>query len=152
MTRMRTLSEGRLQHGIPIALTVGESARTRPDKETPLRENEVRKKMSGRGAADESTPPPAASASLDPEDWTGLRKQAHRMLDDMLGYMETMREFPVWQVIPDEVRARFREDLPAQPTPLARGPRRVHEPQFCPSRHAMPTQVFWAGYRAAARR
>jgi aromatic-L-amino-acid/L-tryptophan decarboxylase len=41
------------------------------------------------------------------------------MLDDMLGYMETMREFPVWQVIPDEVRARFREDLPAQPTPLA---------------------------------
>ena len=41
------------------------------------------------------------------------------MLDDMLGYMENLREFPVWQVIPDEVRARFREDLPAQPTPLA---------------------------------
>ena len=41
------------------------------------------------------------------------------MLDDMLGYMETIREFPVWQVIPDEVRARFREALPAQPTPLA---------------------------------
>ena len=45
------------------------------------------------------------------------------MLDDMLGYMETMREFPVWQVIPDEVRARFREALPTQPTPLAQ----VHE-------------------------
>jgi len=41
------------------------------------------------------------------------------MLDDMLGYMENMREFPVWQVIPNEVRARFREDLPVQPTPLA---------------------------------
>jgi aromatic-L-amino-acid/L-tryptophan decarboxylase len=111
MTRMRTLSEGPLRHGILIALSAGEGARTRPDKETPLRENEVRERM--RADA------PAASASLDPEDWTGLRQQAHQMLDDMLGYMETMREFPVWQVIPDEVRARFREDLPAQPTPLA---------------------------------
>ncbi len=119
MTRMRTLSEDPSHHGIPIALTVGESARTCPDKEMSLRENEVRETMSGRGAADEHTAAPAASASLDPEDWTGLRKQAHQMLDDMLGYMETMREFPVWQVIPDEVRARFREDLPAQPTPLA---------------------------------
>jgi len=98
MTRMRTLSEDPLQHGIPIALTV-------LNKETPLRENEVRERMSG--------------ASLDPVDWTGLRQQAHQMLDDMLGYMETVREFPVWQAIPDEVRARFREDLPAQPTPLA---------------------------------
>ena len=59
------------------------------------------------------------SGSLDPEDWTGLREQAHQMLDDMLGYMETVREFPVWQVIPDEVRARYRETLPSQPTPLA---------------------------------
>jgi aromatic-L-amino-acid/L-tryptophan decarboxylase len=41
------------------------------------------------------------------------------MLDDMLGYMETVREFPVWQAIPDEVRARFREELPVRPTPLA---------------------------------
>jgi aromatic-L-amino-acid/L-tryptophan decarboxylase len=75
--------------------------------------------MSGRGAADQHRPAPAASASLDPEDWTGLREQAHQMLDDMLGYIENMREFPAWQVIPDRVRARFREDLPARPTPLA---------------------------------
>ncbi len=84
-----------------------------------LRNNEVSERMSGRGAADEPMPAPAARASLDPEDWTGFREQAHQMLDDMLGYMENMREFPVWQVIPDEVRARFREDLPAQPMPLA---------------------------------
>src|SRR5271168_3641076 len=96
-----------------------ESTRSRPDRETPLRENEASERMSGHGAADEHTPAPAASGSLDPEDWTGLREQAHQMLDDMLGYMETIREFPVWQVIPDEVRARFREALPAQPTPLA---------------------------------
>ena len=61
--------------------------------------------------------------TLDPVDWAGFREQAHHMLDDMLGYMETIRERPVWQVIPDEVRARFRQALPAEPTPIAE----VHE-------------------------
>ena len=68
-------------------------------------------------AAGSSTP------SLDPADWVSFREQAHRMLDDMLGSMETIREQSVWQPIPGEVRARFREALPARPTPLAE----VHE-------------------------
>jgi aromatic-L-amino-acid decarboxylase len=75
--------------------------------------------MSDRGAADQHILAPPASVSLDLEDWTGLREQAHHMLDDMLGYMETMSEYPVWQAIPDEVRARFRDNLPTRPTPLA---------------------------------
>jgi aromatic-L-amino-acid decarboxylase len=41
------------------------------------------------------------------------------MLDDMLRYTETLRERPVWQVIPDEVRGPFRGGLPAEGTPLA---------------------------------
>jgi glutamate/tyrosine decarboxylase-like PLP-dependent enzyme/Tfp pilus assembly protein PilF/glutathione synthase/RimK-type ligase-like ATP-grasp enzyme len=45
------------------------------------------------------------------------------MLDDMLGAMESMHKGPVWQVIPEEVRARFREGLPQEPTPLEQ----VHE-------------------------
>jgi aromatic-L-amino-acid decarboxylase len=57
-------------------------------------------------------------ASLDPADWPGFRAQAHRMLDDMLDYVERIRERPVWQPIPDEVRARIREPLPLKPTPL----------------------------------
>src|SRR5271170_7418825 len=96
-----------------------ESMPTRPDTETPLRENDASEKIRDPSTADEHKPASAASGSLDPEDWTGLRKQAHQMLDDMLGYMETIREFPVWQAIPEEVRARFREALPTQPTPLA---------------------------------
>lgn len=40
------------------------------------------------------------------------------MLDDMLGYMEHIREKPVWQPIPEEVRARFHEELPLQPMAL----------------------------------
>lgn len=41
------------------------------------------------------------------------------MLDDMLDYQEQLRERPVWQPIPPEVRARFHEPLPLGPTPLA---------------------------------
>src|SRR5580692_10508244 len=59
---------------------------------------------------------PTLSGSLDPDDWTEFRRQAHRMLDDMFGYMENIRDYPVWQVIPDEVRERFRAALPIQPT------------------------------------
>ena len=41
------------------------------------------------------------------------------MLDDILDYVERIRERPVWQPIPDEVRGRFRAVLPAAPTELA---------------------------------
>jgi aromatic-L-amino-acid decarboxylase len=61
---------------------------------------------------------PKVPPSLDPEYWPGFRRQAHEMLEDMLGYLEHIREYPVWQVIPDEVRARFREALPTRAAPL----------------------------------
>ena len=41
------------------------------------------------------------------------------MLDDMLDYIEHIRARPVWQPIPDEVRASLREPLPAGPGDLA---------------------------------
>jgi hypothetical protein len=41
------------------------------------------------------------------------------MLDDALDYVELLRERPVWQPIPGEVRERFREPLPRTPTDLA---------------------------------
>lgn len=53
--------------------------------------------------------------SLDPENWEELRAQGHRMLDDMVDYIAEIRERPVWQPIPDEVRARFRSPLPQEP-------------------------------------
>jgi len=65
----------------------------------------------------------APAASLDPADWGEFRQQAHRMLDDILGAMENIGECPVWQVIPDQVRDRFRETLPVEPTALVQ----VHE-------------------------
>jgi len=60
-----------------------------------------------------------APTTLDPADWSGLRAQGHRMLDDILDYIEHIRERPVWQPIPDAVRDRFREPIPSAPTDLA---------------------------------
>lgn len=60
----------------------------------------------------------AAGRTLDPDDWAGLRREGHRMLDDMLDYIEGIRSRPVWQPIPAAVRERFRADLPRKPTDL----------------------------------
>jgi aromatic-L-amino-acid decarboxylase len=56
--------------------------------------------------------------SLDPSDWQVLRAQGHRMLDDMLDYLEHIRERPVWQPIPQDVRALFQQGLPQEPSDL----------------------------------
>ncbi|WP_407180191.1 pyridoxal phosphate-dependent decarboxylase family protein [Bradyrhizobium sp. STM 3562] len=60
-----------------------------------------------------------SSETLDPQDWDAIRAQGHRMLDDMIDYIASVRERPVWQPIPDAVRARFRAALPRQPSDLA---------------------------------
>ncbi len=57
--------------------------------------------------------------ALDPDDWHDFRVQSHRMLDDMLDHLQTLRERPVWQPIPATVRAGFTQVLPHEPTPLA---------------------------------
>jgi glutamate/tyrosine decarboxylase-like PLP-dependent enzyme len=54
-------------------------------------------------------------ATLDPDDWPTLRRQGHRMLDDMFDYLEHLRQRPVWQTVPAEVMTSFREPLPMQP-------------------------------------
>ncbi len=41
------------------------------------------------------------------------------MLDDMLDYLEHLRERPVWQPIPPAVRSAFQQPMPTQPTDLA---------------------------------
>ena len=75
-----------------------------------------------------AAPPPPEPRDLDPEDWPGTRAQAHRMLDDILDYVQGIRERPVWRPIPEEVRAALRQPLPTGPTGLDRGARRVPPP------------------------
>ena len=59
---------------------------------------------------------PELYETLDPENWEELRLLAHRMVDDAITYLETIRERPVWQPVPEEVAARFGEPAPSQPT------------------------------------
>jgi glutamate/tyrosine decarboxylase-like PLP-dependent enzyme len=58
------------------------------------------------------------SETLDPQNWDDVRAQGHRMLDDVIDYIASIREQPVWRPIPDEVRARFRAELPRGPGDL----------------------------------
>ena len=53
--------------------------------------------------------------TLDPENWEEMRALAHRMVDDALTYLETVRERPVWQPIPPDVAAHFKEQAPHEP-------------------------------------
>jgi glutamate/tyrosine decarboxylase-like PLP-dependent enzyme len=59
-------------------------------------------------AKDDSEP----DVSLDPANWDEVRALGHRMLDDMVDYLEHVRDRPVWQPIPDDVRRHAREKLP----------------------------------------
>ncbi|MET4804216.1 aspartate aminotransferase family protein [Bradyrhizobium sp. LB11.1] len=59
------------------------------------------------------------SGSLDPQDWSEFRALAHRMLDEAIDGIANVRARPVWQPIPDEVRAAVRTDVPRQATDLA---------------------------------
>lgn len=57
--------------------------------------------------------------TLDPENWDELRSLGHRMLDDMLDYLANVRERPVWQSVPADVRVQFQAPLPKRPTAAA---------------------------------
>ena len=55
--------------------------------------------------------------TLDPDDWESTRKLGHRMVDDMVDYLKTVRERPVWQHLPEHVKAHFSTHVPQQPQP-----------------------------------
>ncbi len=49
--------------------------------------------------------------SLDPADWKSFRKQAHKMLDDMLDYTENLNTRNVWQPMPANIQAHLHSAL-----------------------------------------
>lgn len=60
----------------------------------------------------------APEETLDPEDWSVTQTLAHQIIDDAVAHLRDVRARPVWQPMPDAVRAGFREPLPTGPTPL----------------------------------
>ena len=62
--------------------------------------------------------PAGAERTLDPaapQDWRALRELGHQMVDDMFGYLEHVRERPVWQRIPDASKTHFATPIPREP-------------------------------------
>jgi aromatic-L-amino-acid decarboxylase len=55
--------------------------------------------------------------TLDPDDWEAMRKLGHKMLDDALDYVKTVRERPVWKHLPEQVKAYFCSPVPCDPQP-----------------------------------
>ncbi len=56
-------------------------------------------------------------SGLDPEDWSDLRALGHTMLDDMFDRLEGLRDTPVWQRMPDALRAELHAPLPRDGMP-----------------------------------
>ena len=53
--------------------------------------------------------------TLDPSDWTSLRRLGHRMVDDVFDHLEQVRDRPVWQKMPQEAREALRTAVPRGP-------------------------------------
>jgi aromatic-L-amino-acid decarboxylase len=53
--------------------------------------------------------------TLDPENWDEIRELGHRMLDDMLDHLSTLREQPAWQPLPEAVITALRQPIPRRP-------------------------------------
>jgi len=53
--------------------------------------------------------------TLDPDDWKSMRKLGHKIMDDMVDYLKTVRERPVWQRMPIQIQDSFNSSVPQQP-------------------------------------
>jgi glutamate/tyrosine decarboxylase-like PLP-dependent enzyme len=68
--------------------------------------------MSGHSAT-------STEETLDPSDWADVQVLSHRIVDDAVAYLRDVRQRPVWQEMPGDVRDFFTASLPQSPTPLA---------------------------------
>jgi len=64
-----------------------------------------------------SPEPDYAHETLDPEDWGAMRELGHKMVDDMLDYIETVADRRPWQRAPESVKAHFDAGVPLYPQP-----------------------------------
>jgi aromatic-L-amino-acid decarboxylase len=60
----------------------------------------------------------ACEETLDPDDWDEARRLGHSMLDDMMDYLSSVRERPVWRAVPAEVKQSLSSHVPYEPCPL----------------------------------
>ncbi len=56
--------------------------------------------------------PRVIERSLDPDNWDEFRALGHRAFDDMVDYLQTIRDRPVWQALPESAQSLFAMPLP----------------------------------------
>ncbi len=56
--------------------------------------------------------------TLDPEDWQAFAEVGRQMLNDMLAYLETVREHPIWQPFPERAKQALQTPLPTAGQPV----------------------------------
>src|SRR6266498_1031189 len=83
--------------------------------------------------------------TLDPENWEEMRALAHRMVDDAITYLETLRERPVWKQIPEEVSSKFEEQAPHEPAGAEAAYQEFLDTIF-PYPMGVPHPRFWGWY------
>src|SRR6266545_7401692 len=83
--------------------------------------------------------------TLDPKNWEEMRALAHRMVDDAITYLETIRERPVWQPIPEDISARFEEQAPHEPSGADAAYQEFLDTIF-PYPMGVPHPRFWGWY------
>lgn len=57
------------------------------------------------------TPPEGGphDSTLDPEDWSEVRRLGHELLDDLIDQLSTVGERPAWTPVPEHVKARLEQ-------------------------------------------
>ncbi|MGH6954529.1 MAG: pyridoxal phosphate-dependent decarboxylase family protein [Alphaproteobacteria bacterium] len=53
--------------------------------------------------------------TLDPASWDDLRALGHRMIEDMIDHLATVRERPAWRPMPPGIASRLQQPLPLAP-------------------------------------
>ncbi len=64
-------------------------------------------------------PSPLPEITLDPANWSEFSALAQQALGDALGFLEGVRERPVWRPVPEEIAREIAEPLPRSGRPLA---------------------------------
>jgi glutamate/tyrosine decarboxylase-like PLP-dependent enzyme len=53
--------------------------------------------------------------TLDPENWSKIRELGHLMIDDIMDYLQNIREQPAWKKIPNGIKNFYDKEIPLDP-------------------------------------
>ncbi len=62
---------------------------------------------------------PPTESTLDPENWSEVRRLGHELLDDLIDHLSTVGERSAWTPVPSEVKTRLGAPAAKHPTDLA---------------------------------